>query len=306
MRIESPYHEGERLVQERACERGSADINGRVIGSAIPVPALGFIGQQQMAVMTSIDRDSRPWVSLSFGDPGFIAPKTTQQIDIDPVEASRHKDDPFWQNIAADDRVGLLLIELATRRRLRISGRVSIGPESLSLAVERAYPNCPKYIQRRHLTKRSKARIEPLAEPIHGKAITPEQQVMIEMADTLFVASLHPEHGADASHRGGRPGFVQVISPTTIRIPDYAGNSMFNTLGNFAVHPSGGILIPDFAGQRTLQLAGEVELRWDLDDPDQVTGGTGRFWDFNIVETIELPLPIEAAWEFLDASPFNP
>jgi hypothetical protein len=99
---------------------------------------------------------------------------------------------------------------------------------------------------------------------------------------------------------------VQVISPTTIRIPDYAGNSMFNTLGNFAVHPSGGILIPDFAGQRTLQLAGEAELRWDLDDSDQVTGGTGRFWDFNIVETIELPLPIEAAWEFLDASPFNP
>jgi hypothetical protein len=172
--------------------------------------------------------------------------------------------------------------------------------------VESAYPNCPKYIQRRHLSERPAPRDELLPDPVRGRALTAGQQALIAGADTLFVASLHPEHGADASHRGGKPGFVRILDDTTLRIPDYPGNSMFNTLGNFAAHPAGGILFPDFAGHRTLQLVGEVEIRWDLGDPEGTTGGTGRFWDFHVAESLELPLPVEATWELLDLSPFNP
>lgn len=306
MRIDNPYHEGERIVQERAGERASAVMNGRVIASAVPVPALGFIGQQSMAVVTSVDGRQRPWASLIFGSPGFLTPESPELIVADLSRTWPHGDDPFWGNITHDPRVGMLLIELATRRRLRISGRVTVGGDSLSLAVERAYPNCPKYIQRRHLSDRPTARAGAFTTPRRGTTLTEAQQSLIRAADTLFVASLHPEHGADASHRGGRSGFVQLLDSATLRIPDYPGNSMFNTLGNFAVHPRGGILVPDFANQRTLQLVGEVEIRWDLDDSSQVTAGTSRFWDFTITETLELPLPVQAMWEFLDASPFNP
>jgi hypothetical protein len=306
MRIDRPYHEGERAVQDRAGEAAIADRNGTVIGSTVPHPALGFIGQQPMAVLTSVDSQRRPWASLLFGIPGFLQADSPERLTADLSHAWPHPDDPFWRNIERDPRFGMLLVELVTRRRLRINGSATLDGEALDLQVERAYPNCPKYIQRRHLSERPAERDEDLPEPIRGKALTPDQRSMIAGADTLFVASLHPEHGADASHRGGRPGFAQVLDATTLRIPDYPGNSMFNTLGNFAAHPKGGIIIPDFGGQRTLQLVGEVEIRWDLGDPDGVTGGTGRFWDFLIAETLELSLPVRATWELLDASPFNP
>ncbi|MGE3525262.1 MAG: pyridoxamine 5'-phosphate oxidase family protein [Gemmatimonadales bacterium] len=306
MRIDRPYHEGERSVQERAGERAVADANGRVIDTTVPVPALGFVRQQPMAVLTSVDRQGRPWSSLLFGVPGFLQADSPERLTADLSRAWPHRDDPFWANIASDPRVGLLLIELATRRRLRVNGSARSDRETLDLQVERAYPNCPKYIQRRHLSERPVVREEVLPDPIRGKTLTPDQRSMIAGADTLFVASLHPAHGADASHRGGKPGFAQVLDSTTLRIPDYPGNSMFNTLGNFTAHPRGGILVPDFEGRRTLQLVGEVEIRWDLGDPGGVTGGTGRFWDFAIHETLELPLPIRVTWELLDASPFNP
>lgn len=306
MPIDTPYHEGERSVQERAGERAVADRNGRVIAPAVPPRALGFIGQQPMAVLSSVDGQQRPWASLLLGVPGFLQADSPDRLRADLSRAWFHPADPFWWNIQRDARVGLLLIDLATRRRLRINGSATHDGDALHLQVEQAFPNCPKYIQRRYLSEQPATREEDMADPIQGKTLTPDQRAMITGADTLFVASLHPEHGADASHRGGKPGFVQVLDASTLRIPDYPGNSMFNTLGNFAAHPSGGILIPDFAGQRTLQLVGDVEIRWDLGDPDGATGGTGRFWDFTIAETLDLSLPVRTAWELLDTSPFNP
>ena len=56
--------------------------------------------------------------------------------------------------------------------------------------------------------------------------------------DVLFIATAHATRGADASHRGGNPGFIEVLDGKTVRIPDYAGNSMFNTLGNLVVNPA--------------------------------------------------------------------
>jgi uncharacterized protein len=306
MRIDSAYHEGERSVQERAGERAIADRNGQVIAPTVPAAAVAFVGQQPMAVLATVDSRHRPWASLLFGVPGFLRVESPARLAADLSRAWPHPDDPFRRNIESDPRLGMLLVELATRRRLRINGGASVHAGALDLAVDRAYANCPKYIQRRHLAERPAERDGDLPAAIRGTALSPDQRAMLAGADTLFVASLHPEHGADASHRGGRPGFAQVLDAATLRIPDYPGNSMYNTLGNFAAHPWGGILVPDFEGRRTLQLVGEAEIRWDLDDPTGLTGGTGRYWDFAIAETLELPLPVRATWELLDASPFNP
>ena len=50
----------------------------------------------------------------------------------------------------------------------------------------------------------------------------------------MHVARVGVAHGADASHRGGNPGFVRADSPHELSWPDYSGNSMFLTLGNLA------------------------------------------------------------------------
>jgi len=40
-----------------------------------------------------------------------------QTIDVDLNQAILHQHDPFWSNIS-QDRIGMLVIELASRRRL--------------------------------------------------------------------------------------------------------------------------------------------------------------------------------------------
>ena len=75
--------------------------------------------------------------------------------------------------------------------------------------------------------------------------------------------------GVDVSHRGGLPGFVQVIDDTdgtSLVIPDYQGNFFFNTLGNLLQWPLAGLLFVDPATGDMLQLA--VTTMLQLEGPE--------------------------------------
>jgi len=307
MRLENPYHEGELLVQQQVGEVVEAQQNGRVIADAILKGALKFIEQQPMVIFGSVDEQQNVWASMLFGHPGFTKPIDAQTIDVNLNQAIFHQHDPFWSNISHHDRIGMLVIELASRRRLRINGTVTrIAPEQLRLNVMESYPNCPKYIQRRHLSLNVKDTPRCPSQPRAGQSLTSEQQAWVASADTFFVASAHPTSGVDASHRGGNPGFVRILDNRMLRIPDYSGNSMFNTLGNFAVNPRAGLVFLDFDRSRTLQLIGQTTIGWNLDDPIHSTGGTHRYWDFEIEQWLETDLLKPLHWEFFDYSPHNP
>lgn len=72
MRIESPFHEGELLVQERAGELDGGQRNGRVIADSIIKGALKFFARQPMIVLGSLDPQQNVWASILFGRPGFM------------------------------------------------------------------------------------------------------------------------------------------------------------------------------------------------------------------------------------------
>ena len=169
-----------------------------------------------------------------------------------------------------------------------------------------AYPNCPKYIQRRDITGQALNGTSSSAGPREGRLLEPTQQTLITSSDTFFVASGHPDRGVDVSHRGGNPGFIRILNNEKLRIPDYTGNSMYNTLGNFIVNPRAGLLFLDFERSQTLQLIGRPEVLWELDDPQHETGGTRRYWDFHIERWLQLDIPHTLKWNLLDYSPHNP
>lgn len=215
--------------------------------------------------------------------------------------------DPFWNNIQQNPQVGMLAIELASRRRLRINGRITQDSDhELTLSVEESYPNCPKYIQRRHVTTPQQERNSTPRSSENGHVLGSPQQAIIKASDTFFVASVHPERGVDASHRGGNPRFVRIVNDRTLRIPDYPGNSMFNTLGNFTSDSRAGLMFVDFESNRTLQLTGRAEILYDMESGEQETGGTNRYWDFHIDRWIEIAPSSQVTWELLDYSPHNP
>ena len=307
MPIDHPYHEGELLVQRRLDKLEEGRRNGRAISNTIVKGALPFIQKQPMVIVGSIDPQGDVWASALLGQPGFMTALDQETVEFDLSQAVPSRHDPLWQNVQRETRVGMLFIELPTRRRLRINGRVSWAePERMRLDVDEAYPNCPKYIQRRHVSVDLSDLPHDVTDVRKGNSLTSAQQEWIRSADTFFVASADPERGLDASHRGGNPGFVRIPDSRRLRIPDYSGNCMFNTLGNFVSYPRGGLLFVDFERPRTLQLVGRPEILWELNDPSHTTGGTKRYWEFEIDHWLQADLAVRPHWEFLDASPHNP
>jgi predicted pyridoxine 5'-phosphate oxidase superfamily flavin-nucleotide-binding protein len=297
------YHEGELAIQSAAGEVEAAARIGRAVGRSVVSGAVAFIESLSVAVVASVDGDGQPWCSMLIGprrsflvpEPGIVALQRQAQASVV---------DPLWDHLRRDRRIGLLFIDPGTRRRYRVNGRVR-DPEANPLIVEvaEAYPNCPKYVQRRHL------RVVPPASVAQdrvavGRELTRPQQQLLARTDTLFMASANPRGELDASHRGGAPGFVAVLDERRLWIPDYAGNNMFNTMGNLHLEPRAGLLVFDFVQSEILQLAGTVAF--DLAADPRATGGTGRAWMLTLDSWRQASLGARLQQELLEYSPHNP
>ncbi len=307
MRFEDPYHEGEKIVQQRVGEVEAGKRNARAIQDTILKGALQFIASQPMAVLGSVDAEKNVWASVLFGQPGFMTAVDPKTVEFDLHSAAFTAEDPFWSNVRENPQVGVLLLETVSRRRLRLNGNLrNVDDSHWNLEVAEAYPNCPQYIQRRQVRVELDSPVEAPSTVSRGKELEPRHLELIRKSDVFFVASAHPDRGVDASHRGGFPGFVQVMDSQTLRVPDYSGNSMFNTLGNFIINPHAGLVFIDFEHQSSLQLIGKPEIVWEADAQDDAREGTGRAWDFVVELWQETPFPSRVHEEFLDYSPHNP
>lgn len=302
----NPYHPGELCVQDRANQSTAAHRLSQMISAQIPATAIEFIAQQPMVVIGSVSDNHAVSASILVGNPGFLQALNASTLVLDVSHPRSAADDPLWENIQRNPEVGLLVIDLLSRRRLRLNGRIRRGVDPLFLIdLDAVYVNCPKYIQRRHW--RPRASPLTVAEPSRGGVELEASHLdWITQADTFFVTSANPGYGVDASHRGGHPGFVQVLNTRLLMIPDYSGNNMFNTLGNFVSYPHAGLVFVDFARGRLLQLSGSPEIIGEMDSAQEDTGGAQRYWQLQINSWRESALPLHLEWEFLDYSRFNP
>src|SRR5258706_2675711 len=148
----SVYHPGERSVQARAGVREMADRIGRSIGSTIPPAARNFLRSQPLVVVGSVDAGRRVWASLLTGAPGLVQAVDEHTVRIDARPAAG---DPLGDNLLGNSPVGLLAIEFATRRRMRLNGRAELGSDgAITIHAQQVYSNCPKYIQTRRWSAR--------------------------------------------------------------------------------------------------------------------------------------------------------
>lgn len=295
------YHSGELAVQARVGVQAEAGSLAQKMGGAIITPAAKeFLASQRLAIASTIDSGDRIWASLLTGEPGFLQAVAERIVKIDAVLTDG---DPLEKNLHSSDELGLLAIDLATRRRLRINGKAKVQNKSeIYLHTQQVYFNCPQYIQKREIkttVNRDKSSVQVSA------TLSPQQQQFIQQADTFFIASFHPQSGADASHRGGSPGFVQVLQPDKLVFPDYAGNNMFNTLGNLVENPQAGLLFIDFETGDTLQLTGTCAIAWDSKKALEFVGAKSLV-EFQIEGAIALSSPTSLQWQFKEYSPYLP
>lgn len=298
----SVYHPGELAVQARAGVREMADRIGRSIASTIPPAARNFLRSQPLIVLGSVDQEQRVWASLLTGTPGLAQVLDENRVQLD---ARPPAGDSLLANLATNSQVGLIAIEFATRRRMRLNGKAEIGADgTITVHAQQVYSNCPKYIQARRWRGKEPEADSPPQVQRQG-ILSQDQQRWIREADTFFIASHHPEGGADASHRGGPPGFVRVLNNHRLVWPDYSGNTMFQSLGNIAVNPQAGLLFIDFKTGRTLQLTGSARILWDQERTSEFAGAE-RLVEFEVDEVIDIAGAHSLEWRFLDYSPENP
>ncbi|MCO4783327.1 MAG: pyridoxamine 5'-phosphate oxidase family protein [Candidatus Cloacimonetes bacterium] len=297
-RIENPFHQGELEIQALLNESEISKRNSRVIDTEILKGALNFIEQQKYFYIGSVDSLGNLHTSMIYGKQGFIKASQTQIVlDKDMIQSSF--EDIFFKNVSSNPVVGSIFIELASRRRIRINGDFDL--DTMTLQVKESYPNCPKFIQKRilHVEEKSVETQFDLDDQLNE-----ESSNVIENSDTFFVSSGSTYLGLDTSHRGGKPGFVKVINNTTLKIPDYPGNSIYNTLGNFQANPSGSILFIDFINNTILQLSGKVTL--EMSSKLDETKKYKIYWIFHIKLVSKTTIGNKLSWEFLDPSPLNP
>jgi predicted pyridoxine 5'-phosphate oxidase superfamily flavin-nucleotide-binding protein len=267
-----PFHRGEREAQRLA---GLGVLPGGAgIRDFMPDQHRDFFARLPFLAAAALEADGAPAATLLAGRPGFIQSPDPHRLEI-AGEAPR---DPAAERLLPGASVGLLGIELATRRRNRANGRIlGRGPDGLVVEVAQSFGNCPQHIRPRQV------RVAPAgaAELEIFEGLDARARAVAAAADTFFVATSSGagvvNGGVDISHRGGAPGFVRVEGEV-LTIPDYAGNRFYNTLGNLLLDPRCALLFIDFATGVITQLQGRAELLWDLDAEHGGAAGAERSW----------------------------
>jgi predicted pyridoxine 5'-phosphate oxidase superfamily flavin-nucleotide-binding protein len=102
-----------------------------------------------------------------------------------------------------------------------------------------------------------------LDQVTYSRQLAESQRAWIEAAEMFFLATVSPDGHPDCSFKGGRPGFVRVLSPTELAWPDYDGNGQFRSLGNLLVNPHAGLLFIDWQRPARLRVNGAVRVVQD-------------------------------------------
>ncbi|MEM7337130.1 MAG: pyridoxamine 5'-phosphate oxidase family protein [Actinomycetota bacterium] len=300
------FHEGEaRLQSESGVDTALFDqMVEEPFRPALSPTEARFVAARTFSVAATIDGDGRSWASPLFGAPNALFTVTSPtSVRIAPEPTSG---DPLFDAVSASGELGVLYFDPSRRRRAKSLGRATVGstPGTLDYETHRNFGLCTKYIARRAHTpgedaseggddNRARARVDHRLDAADRRQLSE--------TDTLFLASFHSEHGADPTHRGGPPGFVKVVDDATIRIPDYLGNGMFQTLGNLLLNPRIGLLSVDFGSGRALQITGRGAI------------GPGSPHDLDAERTLEITIeevrttwPRHGQWTFLEAYEFRP
>jgi len=299
------WHQGERFIQEKlgVAER-MASVGQRVIRDHMPDLHREFYAQLPFIVLGSVDEAGAPWATFLEGRSGFISSPDATRLEID---ARADPTDPAAPGLQQGKPIGLLGIEMHTRRRNRMNGFVGEAEHGFRVDVDQSFGNCPRYIQLRDF---SYAR--DVATPYGGDvealtALDASARAMIAGADSCFVTSYadrDDRRQVDVSHRGGKAGFVRAADDGTLTIPDFDGNLFFNTLGNILLNGRAGLLFVDYATGDVLQMTGTAEVIFDSPEIGAFQGAE-RLWTFKARTIVRRRGALALRWN-MQQQPWSP
>ena len=163
----SGFHEGSRSLQDRFDTRALADrIDGLLVSDTISEGDRAFIEARDMFFLATADAQGRPTCSYKGGEPGFVS-----VLDAHTLAFPSYDGNGMYLsagNVLVHPDVGMLFIDFEHGHRMRLEGTASIDLDDPLLAehheaqfvirvrARAVYPNCPRYIHRYELVRRSR------------------------------------------------------------------------------------------------------------------------------------------------------
>ena len=306
-RDKSQFHDDEYQVQTRlGVAEQVAQYGEDFIRQAMPEQHQKFFNELPMAILGVPDIDGYPWPVPVFGQPGFISANSEFELSVNGLPETRSL---LNLQFESNQKVGLLGIQLETRRRNRMNGTLSaISKDSFSIEVDQSFGNCPQYIQSRSLRwKTPRFETPDLHDEMLSSSLSIREKALLQSANTFFIASrthqfsADKRSGIDASHRGGKPGFVKVDGQRLL-FPDFSGNRFFNTLGNIESDSRVGLFFPDFATSDAVFIKGRAKIIWDGELVESFAGAE-RIVQVEVEQSVFISSYLPLVGEVLDYSP---
>jgi len=304
--MDHTFTNGQLAIQKITKEEHIAKMRIPMVKDTLHERFIPFLEYQILAFPGSQDAQGNLWISLLVGERGFIKAPSIHEITFDISKITSNKNDIFFKNIETNATVGLLFHEAARRARYRAWGNATKKDNLLSFNINMGYPSCPKHIQE-EIIQLPENSPTVTSKTEKGTTLNGLEKEWIANAHTFFITTQTKKGDIEASHRGGNPGFIEVLENGHLRVPDYLGNSMFSTLGNIYENPKAALLFVDYKKGQTLQLSGLATLEFDQhsDNDFHKSGETGRFWTFETKQWIKTLNHHQVINEFLEFSPFN-
>jgi hypothetical protein len=100
-----------------------------------------------------------------------------------------------------------------------------------------------------------------------GNTLTADHRAFIAGQRSFYLATANAAGQPYMQHRGGPPGFLNVIDDRTLAFADFRGNRQFVSQGNLSDNPKAFMFLMDYTNQRRLKIWGEAHV---VEDDEQM------------------------------------
>lgn len=121
-----------------------------------------------------------------------------------------------------------------------------------------AFTDAVKNLQERFGSRASYARMTE--KNAWRREVDGDLAEFIAARDSFYLGTVNAEGQPYIQHRGGVPGFLKVLSPTTLAFADLRGNRQYITAGNLAENDRAFIFLMDYANQRRVKIWGRARI----------------------------------------------
>jgi predicted pyridoxine 5'-phosphate oxidase superfamily flavin-nucleotide-binding protein len=109
--------------------------------------------------------------------------------------------------------------------------------------------------------------IQPQSE---RDALTDDEAQFIQSRDSFYMATVSENGWPYMQHRGGKPGFLRVVSPTQLGFADYKGNRQMLSTGNLAANDRVCLFLMDYPQRARLKILGHARVVDAREQPELV------------------------------------